>query len=683
MSTATSPSVRMPRSSSSARDRLRARRIPMPKPELLALVVLAAVLDLWALDKNGWANTYYSAAVKSMSTSWHNFLYNSLDVAGLQTLDKPPLALWVEALSVRVFGFSSWAMLVPEALMGVATVALAYDMVKRVFGRPAGFAAGLVLALTPITVAISRHNNPDALVVLCSTAALWFTVRAALDGKTKWLVWAGVMVGAGFETKMGTGLLVLPALALAYFWVAPRGRVTAVKQLLAGGVSTAVVGLAWPVLVWLTPAADRPWVSGTSDNSIWSLILNYNGTGRLDGQAGGPGGTGGGPGGGGGGGMGSVFGGDTGVFRLVDSSLGGQAGWLIGMAIVGGIGVAVASGLKRRDPRTGFILAAGGAFATCAIVFSYAKGIFHPYYVSMLAPFTAVLIGATVGTILKGGLVARIVGPLALLGGLATEIMVIHRGASDVNGLIPPAIVAAVGGAVVLALRMPTKVRAIAVAAALGVLLIAPGAWAVDTLGHATSTTFPAGGPASQGMGGGPGGGGPGGGRGGFGGGAPGGTQGGFTPPAQSGQATAPPGFSMQGGGGGAGGGGMFGGNTNLTAAITYANAHGGGTIGVSSQQGAATAIIQSGAKVAGLGGFSGQESEVTAQWLAQAVQDGRIRYVLTDSTGTGGGFGANSGGRVGATQLMALVAKVGTRTSVSGLYDLQGKAAAILAAAG
>jgi 4-amino-4-deoxy-L-arabinose transferase-like glycosyltransferase len=694
MSTATSPSVRVPRGSSSAKGRLRALRIPMPKPELLALLVVAAVLDLWALDKNGWANTYYSAAVKSMSTSWHNFLYNSFDVAGLQTLDKPPLAMWVEALSVRVFGFSSWAMLVPEALMGVATVALAYDMVRRVFGRAGGFAAGLVLALTPITVAVSRHNNPDALVVLCATAALWFTVRAALDGRTTWLVWAGVMVGAGFETKMGTGLLVLPALALAYFWVAPRGRVTALKQLLAGGVATAVVGLAWPVLVWLTPAADRPWVSGTSDNSIWSLILNYNGTGRLDGQAGGPGGgTGGGPGGGGGGGMGSVFGGDTGIFRLVDSSLGGQAGWLIGMAIVGGIGVAAASRLKRRDPRTGFILAAGGAFATCAIVFSYAKGIFHPYYVSMLAPFTAVLIGATVGTILKGGLVARVVGPLALLGGLATEIMVIHRGASDVNGLIPPAIVAAVVGAVVLALRMPTKVRAIAVAAALGVLLIAPASWAVDTLGHATSSTFPAGGPSSQGgFGGGGGPGGAGGGRGGFGGGPGGGTQGGFTPPAQSGsgatsssgQTSAPPGFSMQGQSsstqGGAGmGGGMFGSNANLTEAITYANAHGGGTIGVSSQQGAATAIIQSGARVAGLGGFSGSESEVTATWLAQAVRDGRIRYVLTDGTSSTGG---RNDGRVGATQLMAIVQRVGTRTSVSGLYDLQGTAAAILAAA-
>src|SRR6202008_462485 len=154
--------------------------------------------------------------------------------------------------------------------------------------------------------------------------------------------------------------------------------------LLAGGAAMPVVGLAWPALVWLTPAADRPWISGTSDNSIWSLILNYNGAGRLDGQAGGPGGAGGvgggpGGGGGGGGGMGSTFGGSTGITRLVDASLGGQAGWLIGMAIAGAIGIAVVTRLRRSDARTGFVLAAGGAFLTCAVVFSFAKGIFHPY----------------------------------------------------------------------------------------------------------------------------------------------------------------------------------------------------------------------------------------------------------------------------------------------------------------
>ena len=179
----------------------------------------------------------------------------------------------------------------------------------------------------------------------------------------------------------------------------------AVRQLLTGGVAMATVGLAWPMVMWSTPAASRPWISGTSDNSIRSLILNYNGVGRLDGQAGGPGGAAGGPGGGGGGGggMGSVFGGDTGLTRLVDASLGGQAGWLLGMALAGGLALAVLARLRRTDARTGWIIAAGGAFLTTAVVFSYAKGIFHPYYVSMLAPLTAMLVGATAGTVLERG----------------------------------------------------------------------------------------------------------------------------------------------------------------------------------------------------------------------------------------------------------------------------------------
>src|SRR5689334_18091155 len=149
----------------------------VPRPELSALLALAAVLDLWSLSINGWANEYYSAAVRSMSTSWHAFLYGSFDSAGVMTVDKPPLALWVQALSARVFGFHPLSVLVPQALMGVATVALVYDLVGRRFGRAAGFVGGLVLALTPITVAISRHNNPDALLVLCCTAALWALVR--------------------------------------------------------------------------------------------------------------------------------------------------------------------------------------------------------------------------------------------------------------------------------------------------------------------------------------------------------------------------------------------------------------------------------------------------------------------------------------------------------------------------
>src|SRR3954465_5347083 len=196
----------------------------LKRPELAALLVLAAVLNLWALDQNGWANDYYSAAIRSMSSSWHNFLYGSFGASGVMTVDKPPLALWVQALSVKAFGFSSLAILVPQALMGMAPVPLASAPPRGPFGRAAGAVAGIVLALTPMTVAISRHNNPDALLVLCCVAALWFVVRGLEDGRTKWLVWAGVCVGLGFEAKMAVALMVVPGLAAAWLWVAPRGR---------------------------------------------------------------------------------------------------------------------------------------------------------------------------------------------------------------------------------------------------------------------------------------------------------------------------------------------------------------------------------------------------------------------------------------------------------------------------
>src|SRR3954466_13433496 len=197
----------------------------LKRPELAVLIVLAAVLNLWALDQNGWANEYYSAAIKSMASTWHNFLYGSFDASGVMTVDKPPLALWVQALSVKVFGFSSLAILVPQALMGMASVALVYDLTRRRFGRVAGGVAGLVLALTPMTVAVSRHNNPDALLVLCCVLAVWCFVRALEDGRTRWIVLAGVAVGLGFETKMAVAFMVVPGIALAWLWVAPAGRV--------------------------------------------------------------------------------------------------------------------------------------------------------------------------------------------------------------------------------------------------------------------------------------------------------------------------------------------------------------------------------------------------------------------------------------------------------------------------
>jgi 4-amino-4-deoxy-L-arabinose transferase-like glycosyltransferase len=689
MESATHP---RPRSWNSTRRRDRLRALPLPRPEPAALLALAALLYLWALSKNGWANDYYSAAVHSMAGSWHDFLYGSFDAKGLMTVDKPPAALWVEALSVKLFGFNSPAILVPQALMGTASVALLYDLTRRRWGRAAGTLAGLALTLTPVVVAISRHNNPDALLVLCSVGALWCFVRALEHGATKWLVAAGVCVGIGFEAKMGAALMVVPGMALAWLWVAPRGRLVALRQLSVAGVALVAVALAWPVLVWLTPTASRPWISGTSDNSIWSLIWEYNGLGRLEGQTGGPGSL----------GTSGTFGGAPGPFRLLNEALGGQAGWLLGAALAGGLGIAALSRLRRTDPRTGWIIAVGGAFAVTAIAFSFAGGIFHPYYTSLLAPFAAALVGATfgqvtaservggrtsggfpVGTVPGAGALGRIVGAVAIGAGAIVELVVISNSASDLDWLVVPLVVAAIAavGALLFADAIagrfgrrngrtggdgvhvggragrtgrhganPARIRIAALAVGLGTLLIGPAIWSVDTLGHPTSGTFPAGGPESAvSMGG------------------PGGMAGGFGGPPGSGVRTSsniggpstnavgelfrsgseggsttggPP--SMAGGMSG-GPGGMFGGE-DLSQILEYTEASGGGTIAVDSRSGASAAIIEGGAEVAGIGGFSGKESSVSASWLEQRIDSGAITWIYTS------GLGSTAGGPAGSS---------------------------------
>jgi 4-amino-4-deoxy-L-arabinose transferase-like glycosyltransferase len=674
-------SLRRPRS---ATRRLGAWR---SRPELLAVAAVAAALNLWGLSINAWANTFYSAAVRSMASSWHDFLFASLDRTGLMTVDKPPLALWVQALSARIFGFHPLSLLVPEALMGVATTALVYDLTRRRFGRVAGTVAGLVMALTPITVAISRHNNPDELLILGCTAAVWCAVRALQDGRTRWLIWSGVCVGLGFETKMAVALFVVPGIALAYLWAAPAGltRLRALRQVLAGGAAMTVVGLAWPVLVTLTPAADRPWISGTSDNSIWSLIVNYNGLGRVAGQSGTPGGA---------GGAGGAFGGSTGVLRLLSSGLADQAGWLLGAALVGGVALLALSRLRRADPRTGWLIVLGGAFAVSAVVFSFAQGIFHPYYVSFLAPWAAALVGAGAGEALRrnrAGRAPRIVGPALLVGGAITELATLSTIGAGLGWARPLAIVAAAIGAILLALRLSARMRSVVLLDGLAGLLAAPATWAAETLGHATSSTFPSGGPAGATAGG------------------PGGPGGGFAAARR-------------------GAGGPFGGDSGgLTAAIDYARSHGGGVIGVESQSSAASAIVSTGAEVAGLGGFSGRESSVSAAWIAMEVAAGRLRWIVT-STGqegfgggpgaggfpTGGfgggpgagGFGGGSGAggrfggrppggaggsggsdtRSGSAAALAVVPRacravtVGSTTSGVRMYDCQGRAAEIRA---
>ena len=360
------------------------------RPELLVLLALAGALNLWALDVNGWANDYYAAAVRSMTTSWHAFLYGAFDAAGLQTVDKPPLALWVQALSARAFGFNSWSLLVPQALMGVATVGLVYDLARSRFGRAAGTVAGLTLALTPITVAISRHNNPDALLVLCITAAVWALDRGLRkDGSLKWLLWSGAFVGLGFETKMAAALLVVPGhgrgvavgrSARADGGVpaaARRRRGDGRRRARLAGARVAHAGVEPPVRLGhrrqldlvADPRLQRP-------RPAVRAVAAGRGRRRVAVAAA------------------ASSAGRAGPLRLLNEALGGQAGWLIGFALVAGVALAISTRLRRNDARTGWLIAVGAAFAVTAIAFSRASGIFHPYYVAALAPFTALLVGA-------------------------------------------------------------------------------------------------------------------------------------------------------------------------------------------------------------------------------------------------------------------------------------------------
>ena len=244
---------------------------------LAAVLALAAALDFVRLGQNGWANSYYSAAVRSMLRSWHNFVFASFDPGGLVSVDKPPLALWVEAASAKVFGYSGFAILLPEALAGIAAVWLLYLLVARYFGALAGLLAALALAVSPVSVAINRDNNPDALFVLLLVAAAWAGARAVESGRLRWLVGCAVLVGLAFNTKMLAAAIVVPGLGLAYLVFARTSLKRRVAHLAVAGGVLAVLSASWIVAVDLTPAADRPYVGSTTDNSALSLALGYNG----------------------------------------------------------------------------------------------------------------------------------------------------------------------------------------------------------------------------------------------------------------------------------------------------------------------------------------------------------------------------------------------------------------------
>src|SRR4029077_5258468 len=379
------------------------------RPALLGLLVATGLLYLWALGSSGWANNYYAAAAQAGTQDLKAWLFGSLDPGNAITVDKPPAAMWVMGLSGRLFGFSAFTMLLPQALMGVASVALLYSTVRRWSGSVAGLIAGAVLALTPVAALMFRFNNPDALMVLLLIVAAYCMVRATETASTRWIALAGCAVGFAFLTKMLQAFLVVPGLALVFLVAAPVGLWQRVGKLLVGA-ATMIVSAGWYVaLVSLWPADSRPYIAGSTDNSLLQLALGYNGIERITGSDGGPGGGhfGGGP-----GGATLFFGGEPGIGRLFGPSMGVEASWLLPAALIG-----LAAGIRftRRTARTGTVrtglLLWGGWLLVTGAVFSFMDGTVHPYYTVALAPAVAALVGISVAELWRGRefLVPRIV----------------------------------------------------------------------------------------------------------------------------------------------------------------------------------------------------------------------------------------------------------------------------------
>lgn len=533
---------------------------------LLILLALSAASFFINLTASGYANEFYSAAAQAGSKNWEAFLFGSLDAGNAITVDKPPASLWLMALSIRIFGLSSFAILLPQALMGVAVTYLLYATVRRYWGNAAGLIAGFVFILTPVANLMFRFNNPDALLVLLMLASCAATMRAmeydtskrGNRARTWWMVLAGTFAGFAFLTKQMQSFLILPGLAAAFLTASPTGWGRRILDSLAAIAALVVSAGWWVLLTIVVPAQDRPYIGGSQDNSFLNLTFGYNGFGRLTGDE-----------------TGSVvpgsssstsragMWGQTGITRLFGSEFAGQITWFAFIAFAGIVIALIAIGRKSRlDLRRAMVLMWGGWLVVTWLTFSFMGGIFHAYYTVALAPAAAVLTAiATISLWEKRRSVwAPITAAVLVAGQSAWNCRLVLSGSWQTwigwTGLIL-GILAAIG-ILIAGLGTPKElIGRIAVILSAIAVGIGPLSWTINTMmtGHHGSIVYA--GPVSS-MGGGRMGGGPGSMGGGFGG-------------EMSNGAMSKPGFSGESGAFGAAPGGTPNGTSNGTSSSTGA----------------------------------------------------------------------------------------------------------------
>ena len=589
---------------------------------LPVLLVLTGVLYLFGALHNGMANSYYAAAIQAASQDWTAWLFGSLDASNYVSVDKPPLATMLMGLSARLFGFSSFSMLLPSVLAGVGSVWLVYGAVKRQFGFTSAVIAGATLMLTPVAALMFGFNNPDAILTLMLSASGYAFLRS-LEGKRPllWLGLAGLFTGLAFNTKMLQGLMVLPAMVVVYLVFAKPPIVKRFLHVIFAGVITTMSTLWWSVLVWLTPAGSRPWVGSTNDNNIWSLIFGYNGLGRLLGGRGGGVGPGGGHGPGG-----TGFGGQTGIFRIFNNDFGPNIAWLLVLALAGG---GLMLWILRKTPRTNRGRAAVIFWMLWLlihiVIFSMTSGVIHPYYVVVMAPAAAALVGISL-PFLWGAYTRRkpYAWLLPLLVGVTVAIAVIILGyAGTMTWLMWIVGLLGLTGMIGLLVNLYAPWRwlqNLAIIAAIAACTLALTVYTLATVNVTHTGSIPTAGPNSTAM------------------------QGSNNESSQA--------------------------DSQL---VKYLVEHQHGAtwlVAVASANESAAIQLTSGQPVMAVGGFNGSDTPLTLDQFKQLVKAGKVKYYAIGSHGRGGG---GPGG--GNNEITAWVKQTGTVVNYGGsdvtLYEL------------